>query len=81
MATLTRAEKKWLDQLQNVLDACPSDRLGFYTTGDCALYLWNREASEAVYSRDEDFHDAVKHSRADFQEYLDFPAQIQSTAG
>lgn len=30
---LTAAEKKWLKELQAVLDKCPSKRMGFYTSG------------------------------------------------
>ena len=35
MATLTKKERAWLNELQEVLDRCPSPKkIGFYTIGD-----------------------------------------------
>ena len=34
MSELTAEERKWVKQVQKVLDKCPSKRIGFYTIGD-----------------------------------------------
>ncbi len=40
MATLTKKERAWLNELQDVLDRCPSPKkIGFYTIGDKSIYL------------------------------------------
>lgn len=39
---LTKVEKKWLAELQTVLDKCPSKRLGAYTTGDAVLSIYDK---------------------------------------
>ncbi len=41
MATLTKKERAWLNELQDVLDRCPSPKkIGFYTIGDKSIYLY-----------------------------------------
>ncbi|CAI0822590.1 Uncharacterised protein [Serratia entomophila] len=86
MAKLTKAEKKWLDELQEVLNRCPSKRLGFYTIGD--PYLGVIDASRLQEIEDEqeenggEFCMAASKVGADFAGYkLDFPNQVHSTAG
>ncbi|SQD05030.1 phage protein [Escherichia coli] len=38
MATLTKKERAWLNELQEVLDRCPSPKkIGFYTIGDKSI--------------------------------------------
>ncbi len=42
MATLTKKEQAWLNELQDVLDRCPSPKkIGFYTIGDKNIYLYD----------------------------------------
>ena len=42
MATLTKKERAWLNELQEVLDRCPSPKkIGFYTIGDKSIYLYD----------------------------------------
>jgi hypothetical protein len=81
MSVLNPTERKWVQQLQSVLDNCPSERLGFFTTGDCTVYLWDLKKAEAVHNLKMDFHAAVTQERAGFKEHLTFPAQVESTAG
>lgn len=81
MAKLTTAERKWLAEVQSVLDRCPSDRIGFFTTGDCTVYTWDTDKTDEVNNHRCDFHDAVKKERAGFSVSLNFPAQVESTAG
>lgn len=39
---LTAAERKWLGDLQAVLDKCPSQRLGGYTIGDANITIYDK---------------------------------------
>jgi hypothetical protein len=45
---LTRDELKWLRRVQRALDACPSDRLGFYTTGDRNVTVFDTDKSAEI---------------------------------
>lgn len=42
---LTAAELAWATELNRVLQACPSDRIGAATMGDANLTLFDRPAS------------------------------------
>ncbi|CAI0730845.1 Uncharacterised protein [Serratia plymuthica] len=86
MAKLTKAEKKWLDEFQEVLNRCPSKRLGFYTIGDYQVVVYDRSKESKINGLLEsgdatDWCAGVAKAGADFGEGLDFPAQVHSTAG
>jgi hypothetical protein len=83
---LTRDERKWLRDVQRVLDACPSDRLGFYTIGDPQVTVYNRTKEEKINALMDahdkmDFPQAVQDAKADLHINLDFPACVHSVAG
>lgn len=84
MAKLTKAEKKWLDELQEVLNRCPSKNLGFYTIGDPSLHVYDlrkeQQIDDYMDRHNHDFCHAVKVLDAGHCD-LDFPAQVHSTAG
>lgn len=44
---LSKAESKWLADVEKLLRACPSKRLGAYTTGDDELNIYDKEVSDA----------------------------------
>lgn len=44
---LTKAEAKWLSEVEKLLLACPSKRLGAYTVGDAQLHIYDKEVSDA----------------------------------
>lgn len=46
MSNLTKEELAWVKKLQKVLDNCPSDRLGFYTTGDDYVTIYDKISYE-----------------------------------
>lgn len=87
MTKLTKKEKAWVDELQAVLDKCPSPKkIGFYTTGDSSIMLYDLrkiyEVTRALDCRDGmEWHGAVMHVGAEFDETLDFPSSVESTAG
>lgn len=81
MSKLTSAERKWLGDVQAVLNDCPSDRIGFFTTGDRTIYTWDLDKTDAVNDHRCDFHQAVRRERASFSVFLTFSAQVESTTG
>jgi hypothetical protein len=84
---LNAAEKKWIAELQAVLDACPSKRLGFYTIGDPQISIYDLRKEEKigeVQDRGLDFAAAVEKAGAEIDGtfvHLDFPACVHSVAG
>lgn len=83
---LTSDERKWLADLQAVLDACPSKRLGFYTIGDpeVSVYDHTKEAKiDALMSAKDnlDFGGAVQEAKAEIGVWLRFPNCVHSVAG
>lgn len=43
MSVLTKEELKWIKKVQKALNECPSDRFGFYTTGDNYVTIYDRK--------------------------------------
>lgn len=84
---LTKKEQAWVDELQAVLDRCPSPKkIGFYTVGDPTIFLYDLrrldEVMEALDSRlSSDWCTAVQNIGAGFDETIDFPSAVESTAG
>lgn len=87
MAKLTKKEVAWVDELQAVLDRCPSpNKIGFYTIGDPTISLYDlRRIDEVMTALDSrsssDWCDAVQSIGAGFDEAIDFPSAVESTAG
>lgn len=84
---LTAAEKKWLKELQDVMDKCPSKRMGFYATGgSSSVHVFDFPAVEAWESENVSAYDkqcgngsyplAVESAGAVLGEIV-FPAYVQ----
>ena len=85
MATLTKKEQAWLNELQDVLDRCPSPK-NTRTIGDKSIYLYHLrrmdEIMEALDNRSSmDWCVAVHDMNAGFDEKILFPSSVESTAG
>ena len=82
-----KKEQAWLNELQDVLDRCPSPKkIGFYTIGDKNIYLYDLrrmdEIMEALDNRSSmDWCVAVHDMNAGFDEKILFPSSVESTAG
>ena len=83
MSELTKEEAAWLRKLQKCLDVCPSERLGFATTGDPSVMVFDRTKEREIYA----IMDAGKGDFMPVAEDLDaelfllrFPASVHSTA-
>lgn len=82
---LTAAEKKWLADLQAVLDACPSKRLGFFTTGDPSVSVFDETKKNEIerlheQNPNKEFCHCVIAAGAYVMD-LHFPAAVQATCG
>lgn len=82
---LTDEEIKWLAKLQRVLDKCPSDRLGFFTTGDPTIHVYDfskeKEINQLMNANDRlEFCNAVRKTGAELATVV-FPNSVHSTSG
>lgn len=80
---LTKAEAAWIAKIQKLLDSPPSDRLGFYTTGDPEVTIYDRSLEDDINAEHDaggEFCNAVDSCDARLGE-LRFPAQVHSTSG
>lgn len=77
---LTKAEKAWVQKLQAVLNECPSERIGGFTTGmnDITLYdeSFNNEIDEIQTLKNREMAPVVGELGADLG-ILVFPFRIQ----
>ena len=82
MSTYTTKERAWVKKLQKVLSECPSERIGFYTIGDPAVTLYDKDELAASGKDDSqnDFGYGVTAADADFGSII-FPSEVHSVAG
>ncbi|MFK4136743.1 hypothetical protein ACI2KR_31420 [Pseudomonas luteola] len=82
MTKLTKAEAAWVKRLQEVLNECPSDRIGAYTIGDCNIELYDRSKDQEIAEAqgNKEFCVAVQNLDAGMGT-LSFPFQVHSTSG
>lgn len=83
---LTKSERAWLAEVQEVLSRCPSKRIAFFTMGDSEVYLHDatREGEIGNHLDNEggEWCSAAEAIGADFGGvYLSFPNGVHSTAG
>ncbi|WP_313449667.1 hypothetical protein [Atlantibacter hermannii] len=87
MAKLTKKELAWIDEVQEVLNRCPSpEKIGFYTIGDPTVFLYDlRKLKDVENALDtgkaSDWSPACRYVGAHFDETIDFPSPVESTAG
>lgn len=82
---LTPEEKKWLKKLQNVLNECPSNRMGSYTIGDNNITIYDisandSEEAENLARDNNDWCDVVAATDTELA-IINFPFAVLSTAG
>lgn len=82
MSAMTKEEKAWVKKLQKVLNECPSSRLGFYTTGDATVTVYDREVYDGMGISGEDIDPAPAIEAAGLNlAYLEFPQQVEGLCG
>lgn len=83
-AKLTKQERIWLTRLQDVLSACPSNRLGFFTSGDRDVTVYDRRLDPTIESIESDgrytFGQAAYQSDA-VVGFVVFPANVHAVQG
>ncbi|MGL5093702.1 MAG: hypothetical protein ACRC8B_22840 [Aeromonas sobria] len=81
---LTKAEAKWIAELQALLNKCPSKRMVAYTIGDPELVIYDSSFSSAIGdildNSKKDVCQAVTMLGADLAS-ITFPFPVESTAG
>jgi len=84
-AKLTKEEKAWVKKVNQALAECPSKRLAFATTGDSDVSIFNRAQYNAICDEQDndggEFISAARRIDALFDEVLNFPNPVESTAG
>lgn len=83
---LTKAEKDWLNDVQELLKRCPSKRIAFFTIGDSFVGLHDATREDEIGAHLDKFGGewcgAAKDIGADFGGIgLFFPNAVHSTAG
>ncbi|CAM3299188.1 hypothetical protein SB6411_02091 [Klebsiella spallanzanii] len=87
MAKLTKKEQAWVDEVNAVMARCPSPKkIGFYTIGDPSIALYDLRRIGEVMARldgraSSDWCTAVQNIGAGFDETIEFPSAVESTAG
>lgn len=78
MSGLTKIEKAWLKKLEKILMNPPSDRIGFYTIGDCDLTAYDR-TKEHLFGHDYFCSEVEKHDA--YLDQVQAKMPIQATSG
>ena len=82
---LTPEERDWIDRMQTLLDQCPSERLGFYTTGDHSVTIFDKKVRDKWYQAKgcpaADIQAEMAQSGASLNAGFLFPEIVESRAG
>jgi len=83
---LTKAEKAWLVEFQELLNRCPSKRIAFFTVGDNFIGLHDKNREQEIGDHQGrnggEWCSAAQDLGADFDGVtLNFPNAVHSTAG
>ncbi|EMH4161634.1 hypothetical protein RJ498_000849 [Pluralibacter gergoviae] len=84
---LTKKEQAWVNEVNAVLARCPSPKkIGFYTIGDPSIALYDLRRMSGVTAaldgrNSSDWCTAVHRIGAGFDETIEFPSPVESTAG
>lgn len=87
MATLTKKEKTWFDEVNAVLARCPSpEKFGFYTIGDRNVMVYDLRKEKEIEGKldarsSSDWCVAVRDADAEIDADIYFPSAVLSTAG
>lgn len=82
---LTPEERNWIDSMQTLLDQCPSERLGFYTTGDHSVTIFDKKVRDKWHQAPgcpaTDIREEISQSGASLNAGFHFPEIVESRAG
>ena len=81
MAKLNKKEQAWIDDLQALLNRCPSNRIGFYTVGDPQIGLYDKTKQAEIDDAHDDLVSALNITGHGFNDTIDFPDQVHSVCG
>lgn len=79
---LTKKELAWLDEVNAVLDRCPSpEKIGFFTIGDPVIGLYDLRRDKEISDSDDDLVRVAQQNGWLFDERLEFPSAVNGVCG
>lgn len=77
---LTKEEKSWVKKMNTLAAKCPSDRLGFFSTGDPCVGIYDKSRVDAN-SIEGDLVSVAQNEDAMARDLIWFPSQIHAVCG
>lgn len=81
MDKLTKKERAWVYEVNEVLARCPSTNLCFYTTGDSVVGIYLKKRQAAVSDTNDDLVVVLQRNDWLVNEELNFPAGVEGVCG
>lgn len=82
MAKLTKKEQAWVNEVNAVLERCPSpEKIGFFTVGDSAVGLYDLRHDKEISDTNDDLIVVAQRKGWLFDERLEFPSAVNGVCG
>lgn len=82
MSKLTKKEKAWIDEVNELLARCPSpQKIGFFTVGDSAVGLYDLRFDKEICDSNDDLVVIAQRKGWLFDERLLFPSPVNGVCG
>ncbi|EPK7771236.1 hypothetical protein QFL30_003569 [Klebsiella oxytoca] len=82
MAKLTKKEQAWVNEVNAVLERCPSpEKIGFFTVGDSAVGLYDLRHDKEISDTNDDLIVVAQRKGWSFDERLEFPSAVNGVCG
>lgn len=82
MATLTKKERAWIDEVNEVLSRCPSpEKIGFFTIGDPVIGLYDLRHDKEINDTNDDLVCVAQRNGWLFDGRLEFPSSVNGVCG
>lgn len=75
---LTKKEREWVEEVNEVLSRCPSDRLIFFTGGDQNIGIYLKKREQAVMDYRGDVVQILQRNGWLIAETINFPAPVEA---
>lgn len=82
MAKLTKKEKAWIDEVNEVLARCPSpEKIGFFTVGDSMIGLYDLRHDKEISDTNDDLIVVAQAKGWLFDDWIEFPSAVNGVCG
>lgn len=75
---LTKKEREWVVEVNEVMSRCPSDRLIFFAGGDPNIGIYLKKREQAVCDARDDVVRVLHHNGWLIHETIDFPGKVEA---